>query len=39
MYLKKAIELLEYYTSNTTEYSFEINNRFVEMKNKLRRFQ
>lgn len=33
--LKKSIQLLEYYFQNTKEFSFEINNRLIKMKNEL----
>ncbi len=32
--LKKSILLLEYYLENTTEYSFELHNQLIEMKNR-----
>ena len=36
--LKKSIRLLEYYIKNTKEYSFEINNKLIAMKNEYNSF-
>ncbi len=35
LFLKKAILLLEYYLSNSNEYSFELNGKLLKMKKEL----